>query len=191
MIRWFLRGVSHQRVTTRYPRGEEPAPARFRARALLDPWALSGEDSSALCGGLPSRGADGRSSEVDSRSTPAGASGAVCAWRLAARTGLEMDPGYELASTGRERLVVSADDGAEADIKAPRSDGCVSPLASHPPHRHRLRWRGRAGDRRAAEPLLRHAAPRTVLHRESPPRRHSAGHRSGHRSDGAAAAADL
>ena len=40
MIRWFLRGVSRPRVTTRYPRGEEPAPAGFRARALLDPEAV-------------------------------------------------------------------------------------------------------------------------------------------------------
>ncbi|MGB8879089.1 MAG: hypothetical protein WCD11_22440, partial [Solirubrobacteraceae bacterium] len=40
MIQWFLRGVSRPRVTTRYPRGEESAPAGFRARALLDPEAL-------------------------------------------------------------------------------------------------------------------------------------------------------
>jgi Ni,Fe-hydrogenase III small subunit len=35
MIRWFLRGVTRRRLTTRYPRAEEPAPPGFRARALL------------------------------------------------------------------------------------------------------------------------------------------------------------
>ena len=48
MIRWFLRGVSRPRVTTRYPRGEEPPPAGFRARALLDPDAVGQDEAAAL-----------------------------------------------------------------------------------------------------------------------------------------------
>lgn len=36
MIKWFLRGVAHRRLTTRYPRVKEQAPAPFRGRALLD-----------------------------------------------------------------------------------------------------------------------------------------------------------
>ena len=122
MIRWFLRGVSHKRVTTRYPRGEEPAPPRFRARALLDPWAVSGEDAArcaAVC--LP----DALTVGERGRLTLDAGSCIGCGLCVEACSGegVEMDAGYELASAGRERLVVSADDGAEADIKAPRLTG--------------------------------------------------------------------
>ena len=48
MIRWFLRGVSRSRVTTRYPRGDEPAPSGFRARALLDPDVIDEHDAATL-----------------------------------------------------------------------------------------------------------------------------------------------
>ena len=37
MLEWILRGLSQGRVTTRYPRREEPAPPGYRGRvALLD-----------------------------------------------------------------------------------------------------------------------------------------------------------
>ena len=55
MIQWFLRGVSRPRVTTRYPRGEEPAPAGFRARALLDPEALDPARARSAGRRLPAR----------------------------------------------------------------------------------------------------------------------------------------
>jgi Ni,Fe-hydrogenase III small subunit/NAD-dependent dihydropyrimidine dehydrogenase PreA subunit len=48
MIRWFLRGVSRRRLTTGYPRRREAAPARFRARALLDPGGVA-DDSATRC----------------------------------------------------------------------------------------------------------------------------------------------
>jgi Ni,Fe-hydrogenase III small subunit len=122
MIRWFLRGVSRPRVTTRYPRGEEPAPARFRARATLDPWAVSGEDAArcaAVC--LPDALTLGERGLLTLDAGRCIACG-LCA-EAGHEDGLEMDAGYELATTNRERLVVSADDTSEADIKAPRLTG--------------------------------------------------------------------
>jgi Ni,Fe-hydrogenase III small subunit/formate hydrogenlyase subunit 6/NADH:ubiquinone oxidoreductase subunit I len=124
VIRWFLRGVSRARVTTGYPRGEEPPPAGFRARALLDPEAVDRDASArlaAIC--LPdalAHDAQGRLGldasrcigcglcfDVDDRdpARPSPATGAIA-----------LDPGYELAARSRERLVVGAA-RREADIR--------------------------------------------------------------------------
>lgn len=116
MIRWFLRGVSRARITTRYPRGEEPPPAGFRARALLDPWAVNAEAavrSSAVC--LPEAltvGERGRLTLDAGSCIGCGLCVEACGGE-----GLQMDPGYELASAERGRLIVSADDTREADIR--------------------------------------------------------------------------
>jgi Ni,Fe-hydrogenase III small subunit/ferredoxin len=113
MIRWFLRGVSHRRLTTRFPRAPEPAPAGFRARVLLDPDAPSPdpERSARVClpGALSFRG-DGRLRLDASRCIGCGLCVEEC------RDGsLVIDPGYELATTSRSRLVVDGD-AREADI---------------------------------------------------------------------------
>jgi Ni,Fe-hydrogenase III small subunit/ferredoxin len=116
MIRWFLRGVSRPRVTTRYPRGEEPAPAGFRARALLDP--ASTDPSAAwraaqVClSGALSLDDQHRLILDAGRCIACG----LCAEVSGDRT-VTMDPGYELATTSRERLVVGAD-ATDADIAA-------------------------------------------------------------------------
>jgi len=95
MIRWFFRGVSQRRLTTRYPRGPEPAPEGFRARALLEPGAVSGErarELAAVC--LPGALAvdeHGALTLEDTRCIGCG----LCAGELA------MDRGYELARRGR------------------------------------------------------------------------------------------
>jgi Ni,Fe-hydrogenase III small subunit len=116
MIRWFLRGVSRSRVTTRYPRGEEPPPAGFRARALLDPGALDDRDAAPLAAAcLPGALAvsAGGSLRLDgSRCIACG----LCV--DASREGsVTMDPGYELATRSRERLIVG-EASQEADIAA-------------------------------------------------------------------------
>jgi len=118
MIRWLLRGVAHRRVTTRYPRVEEPPPGGFRARALLDPDGvgdLDAERCAAVC--LPDALTLSESGHLRlDASRCIGCGLCVDASRGSA---LAMDSGYELAATSRERLVVG--DGArEADI-SPRS----------------------------------------------------------------------
>jgi len=114
MIRWFLRGVRGARVTTRYPRAEEPPPPGFRARALLDPHAVGEQDAeryAAVC--LP--GAL-RLNEVGLLRLDAGRciGCGLCA-EAARGGGLTMDPGYELAATSRQRLVVGGS-GREAGL---------------------------------------------------------------------------
>lgn len=109
MIRWFLRGVGGRRLTTRYPRKPEPAPAGFRARALLDPGSISGEDArrlAAVC--LP------RALSVDDRGLLQ-LDGSRCIGCGLCGEVLANDPGYELASRSRERLMVG-DVAREADI---------------------------------------------------------------------------
>jgi Ni,Fe-hydrogenase III small subunit/ferredoxin len=114
MIRWFLRGLSRARVTTRYPRGEEPAPAGFRARVLLDPDAPYGVGAgrlAAVC--LPNAlGLDERAHLTLDASRCIG-----CGLCLDAEPdgAITLDSGYELAVRSRSRLVVGKDAG-EADI---------------------------------------------------------------------------
>jgi Ni,Fe-hydrogenase III small subunit/formate hydrogenlyase subunit 6/NADH:ubiquinone oxidoreductase subunit I len=114
MIRWFLRGVSRPRVTTRYPRGDEPPPAGFRTRALLDPDAIDARDAAALAAAcLPGALAvtPGGGLRLDGgRCIGCG----LCA-QVSGQAAVTMDPGYELATRSRERLVVGGD-AREADV---------------------------------------------------------------------------
>ena len=116
MIRWFLRGVSRSRVTTRYPRGEEPPPAGFRARALLDRDAVEQHDAATLAAsclpGALTANADGSLRLDAGRCIGCG----LCVDASRGRA-VTIDPGYELATRTRKRLVV---DGAarEADVAA-------------------------------------------------------------------------
>ncbi len=118
MIRWFLRGVARPRVTTRYPRGEERPPPSFRARALLDPGALGARDAervAAVCLPRALTVVDGDRLELDAgRCIGCG----LCV-AAASNTGIRMDPGYELAATSREHLVVG-ETGRQADVSPTR-----------------------------------------------------------------------
>ena len=130
MIRWFLRGVAGRRLTTRYPRGGEPSPTGFRARALLDPTATSPRAArraaqACLPGAL----------SLDHQDRLVLDAGRCIGCGLCVDTsgdrGVTMDPGYELATTSRRRLVVGAD-LQEADVAAPALTG---------PFRHSLHIR--------------------------------------------------
>jgi len=116
MIRWFLRGVSRSRITTRYPRGEEPPPPGFRARALLDSGTIGRDDAAALAAsclpGALAVTAEGSLRLDGSRCIGCG----LCVDAIPERA-VTIDPGYELAVRSRDRLVVG--DGApEADVTA-------------------------------------------------------------------------
>ena len=191
MIRWFLRGVSRRRLTTRYPRGTEAAPpAGFRARALLDPAALVTRPRRGVAAQACLRSAVARA--AGPAHTRRGPLHRLRAVREASGRSHRDD---RLRATSWPRPVASdsssATDAREADIAAAASDGTVPPLAAHPPRRYGLRRRDRAGTRRAAEPLLRHAPARAVLHRQPASRRRPAGHRPGDAADGGAATAHL
>jgi Ni,Fe-hydrogenase III small subunit/ferredoxin len=117
VIRWFLRGVAHRRLTTRYPRQPEHAPPAFRSRALLDPDAPdSGGEAWRLAEvclpGALSLDGSGRLRLDASRCIGCG----LCV-EAAQNGSLTIDNGYELATTRRERLVVERD-GAEPDMPA-------------------------------------------------------------------------
>jgi Ni,Fe-hydrogenase III small subunit len=97
MIRWFLRGITRPRVTTRYPREAEPPPVGFRARAVLGSEPIADEAArrvAAVClTGALSVDRDGALALDDNRCIGCG----LCADALA------MDPGYELARLGSSR----------------------------------------------------------------------------------------
>lgn len=94
MIRWFVRGVTRRRITTRYPRAAEPAPPGFRARASLGPEPIVGEAARRLAGvclpGALSVDPDGALALDANRCIGCG----LCA------PALRMEPGYELARLG-------------------------------------------------------------------------------------------
>jgi len=114
MIRWFLRGVTHHRLTTRYPSAPERPPSGFRARALLDPDAVD-PHSTARCvevclPGALTLDAQGLLRLDAARCIACGLCVDAC------RDGsLTIDPGYELAATSRAALVVG-EDAREADV---------------------------------------------------------------------------
>ncbi|HTU85054.1 MAG TPA: 4Fe-4S binding protein [Solirubrobacteraceae bacterium] len=120
MIRWFLRGVSHRRLTTRFPRSPEPAPAGFRARALLDPDVATQDAERIVQACLPGAltlDGGGRLRLDASRCIGCGLCLEACD-----DGSIAIDPGYELAATSRSQLAVG-DDGREADISPSRLGG--------------------------------------------------------------------
>ncbi len=131
MIRWFLRGVTQRRLTTRYPSGTEPPPARFRARALLDPDAVDPRGAAA-CAAVCLPGALG----VDARGRLRLDAGRCIACGLcvdACQDGsLTIQSGYELAATSRSRLVVG--ERARASDGSPRALGGVFRRSLHIRH---------------------------------------------------------
>jgi len=112
MIKWFLRGVTQRRLTTHYPRSPEPAPPRFRARALLDrDRAIVEAAGAAACAAVCLPGAltedwNGRLSLDAGRCIACGLCVDACM-----DGSLEIDTGYELAATSRSRLDLA--DGAK------------------------------------------------------------------------------
>jgi len=117
VIRWFLRGVTRPRLTTRYPRSEEPPPPAFRARALLDPEVVDRDSATRLadvC--LPS------ALTVDGEGRLRLDAGLCIGCGLCADAaegkGVTLDPGYELAVRSRQRLVVGNGGAREADVSA-------------------------------------------------------------------------
>jgi len=116
MIRWFLRGVSRARVTTRYPRGEEPASAGFRARALLDPDAIDEAGAATLAAAcLP--GALAVTDRGSLRLDGGRCIGCGLCVDASSKRAVTIDPGYELATRSRERLLVGGE-ARETDVAA-------------------------------------------------------------------------
>ena len=114
MIKWFLRGVTHRRLTSRYPRRAESPPAGFRARALLDERATDPGQARQLADVCLPRALTvderGRLQLDASRCIGCG----LCAERC--RDGsVTIESAYELAVRSRQRLVVG-DQAREADI---------------------------------------------------------------------------
>jgi Ni,Fe-hydrogenase III small subunit len=101
MIRWFLRGITGPRLTTRYPREAEPPPAGFRARASLPSEPIVGEAArrvaAACLPGALSVDGDGALVLEEKRCIGCGLCGDV----------LAIDPGYELARVADSRTPLS------------------------------------------------------------------------------------
>ena len=115
MIKWFLRGVMHRRLTSRYPRRTESPPAGFRARALLDERASDPGQARQLADVCLPRALTvderGRLQLDASRCIGCG----LCAERC--RDGsVTIESAYELAVRSRQRLMVLRDRAREADI---------------------------------------------------------------------------
>jgi Ni,Fe-hydrogenase III small subunit len=102
MIRWFLRGVTRPRVTTRYPRAAESPPPGFRARAVLPAEPVTGEAAKRIAStclpGALSVDRDGALALDSKRCIGCG----LCA------PALRIDPGYESARVGNSRRQLSS-----------------------------------------------------------------------------------
>ena len=115
MVRWFLRGVTRRRLTSRYPRSAEPAPPGFRARALLDPTAINPRQAwraAQVC--LPKALTLDHQDRL--RLDASRCIGCALCVEAVDEGAVTIDPGYELASLSRRRLVVG--DVPEADVSA-------------------------------------------------------------------------
>jgi formate hydrogenlyase subunit 7 len=116
MIRWFLRGVSQRRLTSGYPRRPEPPPPAFRARAVLDPAAAGApqaDDCIRAC--LPS--ALSLDAEGALRLDAARCIGCGLCVEACSDGTIAIDPGFELATRTRGRLVVP-EQPRQADVVA-------------------------------------------------------------------------
>jgi Ni,Fe-hydrogenase III small subunit/NAD-dependent dihydropyrimidine dehydrogenase PreA subunit len=116
MIRWFLRGVSRRRLTSRYPRRREPPAPASRARALLDPTAAGTAEAAdcvrACLPGALSLDAAGALRLDAGRCIGCGLCVDACP-----DGPIAIDPGFELATRSRRRLI-SATQAREADVGA-------------------------------------------------------------------------
>jgi Ni,Fe-hydrogenase III small subunit len=101
MIRWFVRGVRRRRLTTAYPRNPELPPPAFRARALLPPEPIVGDQAARLAAvclpGALSVDGQGALALDDARCIGCG----MCT------EALEMEARYELARRGETRAALA------------------------------------------------------------------------------------
>jgi Ni,Fe-hydrogenase III small subunit len=117
VIRWFLRGVAHRRLTTRYPREPEHAPPAFRSRALLDPDAPDSDRGACQLAEVCLPGALSLDGSGHLRLDASRCIGCGLCVETAQNGSLTIDNAYELATTRRERLIVERD-GPEPDMPA-------------------------------------------------------------------------
>ena len=121
MIRWFVRGVTKRRLTTKYPRHPEHAPPAFARRAVLAA-AVASSHAQAECvqACLPnalSRGPQGGLRLDATRCIACGLCAEACN-----DGSVVIDSSYELAARSRARLI-SGDQAPEADVFAERLGG--------------------------------------------------------------------
>ena len=184
MIRWFLRGVTRPPTDDPLPaRRGEPAPPRFRARALLDPTAVDPRQRGRVRGGLPAGALTPRRARTAAPRRGPLHRAAGCASRPVEDGVADDRPGYELASRSRARLIVG-DRAEKTDVRAASLGG---------PFRRSLHIRhvdtgsdGAVEQEIAAllNPYYDMQRLGSVLHRRPAPRRRPAGHRARHRPDG-------
>lgn len=114
MLSWLIRGLRQGRITTRYPKGEEPAPLGFRGRVEV----LDIADAPPALAGVCPTGAisvdDRRRVSLDrGRCILCGACVAADPERF------RFAPRYETAAQSRPALVVSDDDPSVESIREP------------------------------------------------------------------------
>jgi len=115
MLAWIVRGLSQGRVTTRYPRREEPAPPGYRGRVALLEATNAGPELEALCptGAITVDGQ--RRLTLDrSRCILCGACVEAAPDRFA------FDARYQTAARSRRALIVADDDnGGSFELPRP------------------------------------------------------------------------
>ena len=199
MIGWLFKGLRTRRLTSRLSaavRSRPPAgvpgprgPCRTRE--------LDERRREALARGLPA----GRPAGDRGRS-PSPRRGALHQLRALSAGGsgqraVELEPRYELADRRARAPGRRTSEGREPQRAAESRAVGVDGHSLGGPFRRSIHIRhvdtgsdggGRAGDRRTAEPLLRHAAAGPLLHRHAAPRGRAARHRPRDRADGGAPA---